>query len=159
MSTTGKWGIGILGLVLAGAVAIQFVPVTRTNPPVTGEIEAPDAVTAVLARSCYDCHSHETQWPWYSRVAPVSWLVAHDVEEGREHLNFSTWTELSSETRAHLTHEIVEEVEEGEMPLKVYLLMHADAEVSAEDLETLRGWAAEAETEHETGHAEHEHAE
>lgn len=77
--------------------AIQFVPVSRSNPPVETEIAVPDNVKSVLKRACYDCHSNEVKWPWYSYVAPVSWLVAYDVKEGREELNFSTWNRYSPE--------------------------------------------------------------
>ena len=80
-------------------------------------------------------------WPWYSRVAPVSWLVSGDVEEGREHLDFSSWGELPEGSKTHLREEIVEEVEEGKMPLPIYLLANPGAEVSAEELEMLERWA------------------
>jgi hypothetical protein len=72
-------------------VGIQFIPVDRSNPPVTEEINAPANVLSILKTSCYDCHSNETTWPWYSYVAPVSFLVAGDVEEARKHLNFTEW--------------------------------------------------------------------
>ena len=122
-------------------LALQLVPVDRENPAVTGEINAPPAVLAMLRRSCYDCHSNEVRWPWYSRVAPVSFLVAHDVEEAREHLNFSEWDKRSPEERAHAAEEIWEEVEDEEMPLWFYLPLHPSAKLSSEDLSTLRAWA------------------
>ncbi len=127
--------------VLAGLAAIQLVPVDRSNPPVETEIDAPPDVHAILERSCYDCHSNQTRWPWYARVAPISWLVAHDVEEGREHLNFSEWNRLDGEERAELIEEVWEEVEEGEMPLWFYLPLHPEARLSPGDMETLRDWA------------------
>src|SRR5512137_3175038 len=77
-----------LGVVLA---ALQLVPVTRTNPPVTAAVPAPPEVAAILRRACFDCHSHETVWPLQAYLAPFSWLVAHDVKEGREELDFSAW--------------------------------------------------------------------
>lgn len=98
-------------------LAAQWVPVDRDNPPVLGEIESPPEVHAILERSCYDCHSNQTRWPWYSRMAPVSWLVASDVHEGREHLNFSAWRSDSTDKRHELREEIRKNVEEGEMPL------------------------------------------
>lgn len=136
-------------LILVGAlavifIAIQLVPVERTNPAVVADFDGPTAVKAVLETSCYDCHSHETSWPWYSRVAPMSWLVAHDVEEARDHLNFSQWGTLDAKRREKLTEEIWEEVEEGEMPLKVYLLAHPDARLSEADKATLRDWSLAA---------------
>lgn len=127
--------------VVAFLVLAQFVPVDRTNPPVEQTIEAPMAVTAVLQRACYDCHSNETTWPAYSRVAPVSWLVARDVHEGREHLNYSTWGRYSAEERGELMEETWEEIDEGEMPMKPYLLLHPDAKLTAEDRSVLRAWA------------------
>jgi hypothetical protein len=131
-------------VVTAGVlVLIQFVPVSRSNPPVRGEIEGPPEAMAVLQRACYDCHSNRTAWPWYSRVAPVSWLVSHDVAEGREHLNFTEWDALRPSARRHVIEELWEEVEEGEMPLPAYRAMHPEARLSAADKETLRAWAAE----------------
>ncbi len=76
-------------------VAIQFIPVDKTNPPVTAELDAAMEIISVFKRSCYDCHSNETVWPWYSSIAPVSWLVTADVKEARKHLNFSEWGNLS----------------------------------------------------------------
>jgi len=120
-------------------LGIQLVPVDRSNPPVLADLVAPPEVKAVLKRSCYDCHSNETQWPWYSRVAPVSWLVAHDVEEGREELNFSNWARHANDPE--IREEIVEEIEEGEMPMKAYIVTHPKAKISKDDLALLRVWA------------------
>jgi len=79
-----RWAMGLMAAVF---VLIQFIPVARTNPPVEGEISASPEVMSILRRACYDCHSNETRWPWYSKIAPVSWLSVKDVNEGREHLN------------------------------------------------------------------------
>src|ERR1700675_3478768 len=76
---------------IALLIAIQLVPIHHDNPPATGSLTAPAPVASILRRACYNCHSHETTWPWYSYVAPVSWLVARDVHEGRRHMNFSAW--------------------------------------------------------------------
>jgi len=119
---------------------IQFVPVDRTNPPVEGEISAPDPVMEVLRSSCYDCHSNETTWPWYSRVAPISWRIAEHVEHGRENLNFSAWQGMSSEDQERAMEGIWEEVEKGAMPLSDYLRMHPEASLTEPQLETLRRW-------------------
>jgi hypothetical protein len=131
-------------LVVAAFLAIQLVPVERTNPPVETEVPAPPEVRAVLRRACYDCHSHETRWPWYSRVAPASWLIGHDVREGREELNFSTWNRLASKKQVKAMQESWEEVEEGEMPPWFYLPPHPEARLSPEDREVLRAWARSA---------------
>ena len=128
----------IIVLVLIG---IQFVPVSKTNPPVTGEIKAPAEVMEILRTSCYDCHSNESKWPWYSNIAPVSWLVVDDVNEGREHLNFSEWQSYSAEDKAEDIEEIWEEIEEEEMPLWFYLPLHPEARLSDAQKETIRKWA------------------
>lgn len=128
--------------VIAGAlVAIQLVPVQRTNPSVTGDVAAPGDVKAILRRACYDCHSHETAWPWYSRVAPISWLVAGDVNEARERLNFSVWESYPAAKRASKIADVGEEVGRGEMPLWYYLPMHPAARLSPADKAVLLKWA------------------
>jgi hypothetical protein len=133
------------GVVLAVAVvAIQFVPVARTNPPVTGEIPATAEVLAVLRESCYDCHSNETVWPWYSRVAPFSWLVAKDVREAREEMNFSTWAGLAPREQTKYRQEILEEAQEGAMPPRLYKLPHPGARLTDGDLAVLRTWTEAA---------------
>lgn len=121
-------------------VAAQFVPVSRTNPPVETDVAAPAEVDAILRRACYDCHSNETVWPWYSRVAPVSWLVAHDTNEGREHLNFSTWNRLSIPEQHEALDELWEEVESGGMPLPIYLPLHPEARLSDADKAAIQAW-------------------
>lgn len=130
----------LLGIVVV-LLAIQFVPVDRSNPPVEAEVPAPANVHAILRRACYDCHSHETAWPWYSKVAPFSWLVASDVHEGREELNFSTWNRYTAKQQMKKLRESWEEVAEGEMPPWFYLPVHRDAVLSAEDRKLLRSWA------------------
>lgn len=126
--------------VAAGLVAIQLVPVERTNPPVTGEIGPPPEVHALLRRACYDCHSHATVWPWYARVAPVSWLIAYDVREAREHLDFSAWTALPAAKRAKKLGQAAEEVGEGDMPLWYYLPLHPEARLTDDERRQLVAW-------------------
>lgn len=136
-----KWlPIFVLGLGVI-FIAIQFVPVKKINPPVTGEIPAPAEVKSILERSCYDCHSNQTDWPWYGYIAPVSWLVASDVSEGRRHLNFSEWDSYSTDKRNKKLAKIVEEVKEGEMPLRMYAMMHPRAKLSSADIGILKTWA------------------
>lgn len=131
----------LLLILLAAVIVIQFIPVDRTNPAVTGAITAPPEVAAILKRSCYDCHSNETVWPWYSYVAPASWLVVEDVHEGREHLNFSTWQSYDAQQQADLRREAWEEVEHGDMPLGNYLTMHSKAKLTEYDQTLIREWA------------------
>ena len=122
-------------------IAIQLVPVSRTNPPVEGDFRGSTEVVSVLRRACYDCHSNETVWPWYSRVAPVSWVIAHDVTEGRAELNFSTWDQLSTEKQAKAMKESWKEVAEGEMPTWYYVVLHPEARLSANDQSVLQAWS------------------
>ena len=136
-----KWFRYSLGIFVLTVIGIQFVPIHRTNPPVTGEIEAPDKVMAILHRSCYDCHSNKTVWPWYSYVAPMSWLVADDVHEGRKHMNFSEWDTYNTKRKNHKIKECGELVEEGEMPLWFYLPLHPEAELLPQDIETIVAWS------------------
>jgi hypothetical protein len=133
-----KWIVIVLVVVF---VAIQFVPVDRENPLGGKPFVAPPAVMAMTKRSCFDCHSNETVWPWYAYIAPVSWLVAHDVEEGRRKVNLSLFADMSDQKRAAKADEMAEEAEQGEMPPAQYLLMHSDAKLSAEDVKALRTWA------------------
>ena len=118
----------------------QLVPVTRDNPPHEGEVPAPPEVRALLERSCFDCHSRDTRWPWYGYVAPMSWLLAYDVHEAREHLDFTAWDTYSEKKRRKLVEEVWEEVEEGEMPLWFYVPLHPEARLSPTDLALLREW-------------------
>lgn len=132
----------VLGVVAAVAVAIQLVPVDRSNPPENGPLVIQDAAVAdVFDRACADCHTNGTTWPWYSKVAPVSWWVVDHVEEGREHLNLSTWASLSADDQDHKLEEWVEMVEEGEMPLPSYTWGHPEARLSDQERETLMAWA------------------
>lgn len=118
----------------------QLVPVERTNPPVRAEVRAPPAVMAALRKSCWDCHSNETVWGWHTRIAPISWLVARDVAEGREHLNFSEWDALDARRLGKLARELPEEVLEGEMPMPVYLLAHPEARPTEAERAAIVGW-------------------
>jgi hypothetical protein len=119
----------ILRWVLAVFIAIQFIPFghQHTNPPVLKEPAWDSPQTRDLAkRACFNCHSNETTWPWYSNVAPVSWLTQRDVNEGREHVNFSEWTRPSR----HAGH-VTEEIETGDMPPWFYLPLHPEAKLTA----------------------------
>lgn len=136
----GRFTKRILLFVVVGLILIQFAPVDRPNPPVTGEISVPDPVMEVIRNSCYDCHSNETRWPWYSQVAPVSWRISQHVREAREQLNFSEWQGLPVEDRDQAMEEIWEEVENGAMPLSDYLIMHPEAVLTDPQRETLRRW-------------------
>jgi len=112
-----KRKLGLSGLVLLSVfTAIQFVPVSRSNPPVKGDIPAPPEIKALLKNACYDCHSHESVWPSYSRVAPISWLIASDVKEGRGKMNFSKWSDYRPTKQGMLLDDAAEQIQQGEMP-------------------------------------------
>ena len=121
--------------------ALQLVPVERSNPPVRGQLPAPKDVETALRSACYNCHSHETEWPWYSRIAPISWLVAHDVREGREHLNFSTFDEAASREKIERWKETWKQVDEGNMAPWYYLPAHEEAELTDTEKRRIRIWA------------------
>ncbi len=127
MKTAAKVALAIVGLV----VGLQLVPYGRnhSNPPVRQEPQWDSPETRKLAeRACFDCHSNEVKWPWYSHVAPVSWLVQHDVDEGREYLNFSEFDRPQKEAK-----KAAEELEEGEMPPGIYTPMHPEAVLTPEE--------------------------
>jgi len=126
---------------LVVTLAIQVFPVTRDNPPVAGAVAAPPPVAATLRRACFNCHSNETVWPWYSRVAPTSWFVANDVHQGREHLNFSTWMSLTPAEQQKRLRKIADVVEKGAMPPGIYTPFHQEARLSLEDITTVAEWA------------------
>jgi hypothetical protein len=134
--------VGIVGFLL-----IQIVPYGRvhTNPPVLQEPQWDSPATrALAARACFDCHSNETKWPWYSYVAPASWLVAHDVEEGRSRLNLSEWGMPSGGGEGgEGAGEAAEVIAGGYMPPAQYLLMHPEARLSdAEKQQLIQGMQA-----------------
>lgn len=124
------WGIaGLIAIFLL----IQLIPVNRTNPPVTREIRWDSPQTRALAqRACFDCHSNETIWPWYSNVAPVKFLLANHVREGRQNLNFSEWDRPNEDYE-----EVEENIVKGYMPLGNYLMMHPEARLTEQEKKQL----------------------
>lgn len=131
---------------LAALIVMQFFRIdksvpeyNKTNDFITLE-SPPEAVSNILVKACYDCHSNETIYPWYSEVAPLSWWLADHIDEGREHLNYSTWGEQSLKRKKHKLEEMIEEVEEGEMPLTSYTLAHWDASLTADEKTALINW-------------------
>jgi len=123
----------VVVVLLVGFVAIQFVPVQRTNPPVVTQLDWDSAQTQALAqRACMDCHSNETRWPWYSYVAPVSWLVAHDVEEGRREVNFSQLS-TNANSLSRMGQRVERAIQSGNMPPVQYFPTHPDAQLAADE--------------------------
>ena len=121
--------------------AVPVRPVAPSDPAAAFEavVKPPAHAASVVARSCRDCHSNQTVWPWYSAVAPASWLVARDVREGRAHLNFSEWNIYGAEMSRLRMKAICEEVTEGKMPPKYYTPLHRNARLTANDVGALCG--------------------
>lgn len=144
----------LIGLLIV-LVVIQFFRIDKTNPPVDESQEfmtlmsPPAEIATLMKTSCYDCHSHETKYPWYSNVAPVSWWLKKHINEGREHLNFSIWGTYEQDRQAHKLEEAYEEVEERHMPLPSYLWIHSEAKLSDEQVEVLVAFFKEKEGEME----------
>jgi hypothetical protein len=141
-----KW---ILIILVIGLVAAQFYPMARTNPPFTATqtidnvVNVPPDVHATLTRACGDCHSNLTQWPWYSHVAPMSWLVIGHVNDGRRHINLSTWVRPGKEPKSSIDRlkEMCDEVQSGGMPLSSYTMIHWSSKLSADDVKRICEWS------------------
>lgn len=129
-----------LVLLFIALIGIQFIDVKKTNPPVTGEIDMPYDVKNILRSSCYDCHSNETKWPVYSKVAPISWLIADDVQSGRKHLNFSEWESYTDEKKAKKLKDIWEQISEDEMPIRTYTYLHPGTQLDIQEKQLVKKW-------------------
>jgi len=131
-------------------LAVQVFRPSRTNPTtdpkhdISAALSVPPDVVAILDRSCNDCHSNRTVWPWYSNVAPVPWLVVVDVNHGRNALNFSEWGMRNPEKNKEILGEICKEVTEREMPGLMYPLMHTAAKLTDVDIQTICRWTQAA---------------
>lgn len=136
----------ILKVIVVVLVIIQFFTIDKSTSPVDttkdflNVTQAPVEVAEIIKTSCYDCHSNQTNYPWYTNIAPVSWWIEHHIEEGKEHLNFSNWSAYSAKKADHKLEEFYEEVEEGEMPLKSYTILHGYAKLSEKEKELLISW-------------------
>ena len=128
--------MGITGCLIIA----QFITIQRTNPPLKGDLTAPPQIKRLLRRACYDCHSNETRWPWYTYVAPVSWLVEHDVERGRKELNFSDWGSYYPSTKRRKLQWMDRALREETMPPWTYRVLHPGAGLTKEDLAALEKW-------------------
>lgn len=142
-----KW---IFVALVVGFGLLQLTNPARTNPPVVDDLLAtnppPPHVAVLLHAACYDCHSSETTWPWYSRIAPMSWLIAQDVNEGRKNLNLSDWPVDNPMRAAKRLDNMSEEIDSHNMPPKKYTAIHADARLTDADRKELTDWLdAEAE--------------
>jgi len=140
-----QWARWVLTFLLVVLIGMQFVRPDRTNPRAAAAAsllaKTPPDITALLNRSCRNCHSNETRWPWYTNVAPVSWLVIGDVNHAREHFNFSEWTSYTSDDQDKFLGAMCNLVQRGRMPLSSYLLIHWNAKLSPTDVTALCAWS------------------
>jgi hypothetical protein len=142
MTRTRKLTIGA-GVFALALVSAQFFEPVRANPPADpaasfqAVAKPRPEVAAIIGRACRDCHTNQTVWPWYSSISPMSWMVASDVSRGRAHLNFSQWNIYSLEMSQVRLKEVCGEVKAGKMPLPHYALLHPEAKLGSQDVETL----------------------
>lgn len=142
--TITKW-VGII--IVVGFIGIQFKQPDRTNPPLDESktiyalLNVKPEVKALLDRSCADCHSNNTTWPWYSYIAPASWLVGEDVKEGRKHFNLSVWGSYTRKRAIAKLDEMCMELQDDKMPLKSYRIMHPSTVLSKQDIDLICEWA------------------
>jgi hypothetical protein len=130
----------VMGIAIGGLLQLFPAEGIGENPSERFVVDAPPEVAAILKRSCFDCHSNETHWPWYARIAPGSWLMARDVRKGRARFNVSEWGGLTEEERA-LDKEISwDQIKEGKMPPWFYLPLHPSARLSERDKQLLGAW-------------------
>ncbi|MFK5959345.1 MAG: heme-binding domain-containing protein [Lutibacter sp.] len=134
----------LLGILVV-IILIQFIRPEKNDSndktsDITTVMEVPDNVNQIIKTSCLDCHSNTTMYPWYSEIAPVSWYLAQHVNEGKEHLNFSEWAAYNKDQKNHILKDLKEELEDHEMPLKSYLILHKDAKMTKKQYETVLNW-------------------
>lgn len=130
-------------------IIMQFFTIDKTNPIADQSLDfvemtnPPQNISLLLKSTCYDCHSYHTKYPWYTNIAPFSWIIADHIKEGRKELNFSEWGNYTAKRADHKLEECYEEVEEGEMPLKGYTLIHTESRLSESERAELIGWFKE----------------
>lgn len=126
----------VLIVLVVAFIIIQFFRIDKTNPPLNEGMDflkiknPPENIAKIIKTSCYDCHSNDTKYPWYSNVQPVAWMLQNHIQDGRKHLNFSTFATYDPKKQAHKMEEAAEMVEKGEMPMESYLIMHSDAKLN-----------------------------
>ena len=127
-------------------LGIQLIRIDKANPPVNMQstfftaLAPPDEVKQILRTSCFDCHSNDTKYPWYTNVAPLSWWIKYHINHAREEMNFSEWAAYSDRKKNHKLEEIVELVNTGEMPLPSYLIVHRESRLTKAQIATLTQW-------------------
>lgn len=135
----------ILLAILVAFILIQFIRPTKNNSnneinAISTVVDVPLEVQKILKTSCNDCHSNNTVYPWYSEIAPVSWYLASHVNEGKEHLNFSEWASYNENQKNHIIKDLEEELQDKEMPLKSYLIIHENAKLTEAQYKIMIDW-------------------
>ena len=127
-------------------IIMQFFSIDKTNPSIDQAKDfltvenTPTEVAQLFKIACYDCHSNETKYPWYTSVAPISWFIKGHIDNGREVLNFSTWSDYNAKQKSHKMEEIIEVVDGKEMPMLTYWMIHWDAKISEEQRKQITDW-------------------
>lgn len=140
----------ILGSLFALFIIIQFFQPKKNNKiqnpknDIIFTVQIPELVKKKMVNACYDCHSEKTNYPFYNRIAPVSWLLAHDIKEGKAHMNFSEWANYDKKKQIKLLGDICDEITNGEMPLKAYVFMHSRAVINKGELKDICDWTEAA---------------
>jgi len=149
-AATGRTFRAILWSATIAFIVAQFVRPDRSNPAVSGDLSAPPAVKDALDRACYDCHSNQTRWPWYSAVAPFSWWIHHEVEEGRRRMNFSSWADYTSDpgTEDQKLDEAARLIASNAMPPWYYRAMHPGARLTSAERDAITRWIAGEKSSH-----------
>jgi len=149
----------ILIVLLVAFIIIQFFPIDKTNPATNEGMDflkiknTPEPIAKIIRNSCYDCHSNETKYPFYSNIQPVAWLLKNHIDEGRKELNFSTFATYEPKRQAHKLEEATEYVEQKKMPLESYTLGHQDAKLTDEQRKQLADYFRKVQKEIDTSNA------
>lgn len=137
-------------LIVSGFLVIQFIRPTRNSGNIHGKnhikhvVNVPQNVESILVKTCYDCHSNNTNYPWYTNIQPVGWWMQNHVDEGKEELNFSEFKTYKLKRQRHKLHECEEMIEENEMPLDSYLWIHSEAKLTEKEKQILINWVDES---------------
>ncbi|HUO05880.1 MAG TPA: heme-binding domain-containing protein [Candidatus Binataceae bacterium] len=145
-----RWPARLFISASALVIAAQLIRPERVNPPVHGDLSAPPAIKEMLSRACYDCHSNQTKWPWYSAIAPMSWWVYRDVERGRQPLNFSNWSDYAADpgTMNEKLDKMAKLLDSGAMPPWWYRELHPESRLTFSDRDAILRWIGVARDPH-----------
>jgi hypothetical protein len=131
----------IVTILVLALLIVQAIRVERTNPPVQSDFDAKPEIKAFIRSACYNCHSNQTEWPWYAYVAPASWRAVRDVREGRQKLNFSEWGARDAKWQSRMLEKIAHRVIEGEMPPWYYTMVHREGNMTMTNRAQVWAWA------------------